>query len=166
MQTIKKCFKEWNAIIEALGQGKQTIVIRTYVPNSKEFLLYPTFSYARKKDYIEAFKEEEREFVAENAMPKETDKTIEIKYFARVHKVGEMSPKSTRNIDDQHIWNEKHVKDYLKGKKAKVWVLRVYKLKKPYMAKKTKGMLYANLENGVDITGAEPVINESDFKRM
>lgn len=30
MTEITKCINEWNATIEALGQGKQTILIRKY----------------------------------------------------------------------------------------------------------------------------------------
>ena len=29
-KTITKCLNEWNATIEALGQGKQSILIRKY----------------------------------------------------------------------------------------------------------------------------------------
>lgn len=37
-----KCLNEWNATIEALGQGKQTILIRKYDTTLKEFLFFPT----------------------------------------------------------------------------------------------------------------------------
>lgn len=49
MHAIKKCLNEWNATIEALGQGKQTILIRNYNTTVKEFLLYPTVSYSIMK---------------------------------------------------------------------------------------------------------------------
>ena len=55
MESTNKCLKEWNATIEALGQKKQSILIRTYKTNLKEFLLYPTVSYALKDDYIDSF---------------------------------------------------------------------------------------------------------------
>jgi len=42
MKSTHKCLKEWNATIEALGQGKQTILIRSCKTNFTEFLLYPT----------------------------------------------------------------------------------------------------------------------------
>ena len=48
MNEITKCLNEWNATIEALGQGKQTILIRKYNTTLNEFLLYPTVSYAKK----------------------------------------------------------------------------------------------------------------------
>ena len=42
METITKCLNEWNATLEALGQGKQTILIRKYNTSVEKFLLYPT----------------------------------------------------------------------------------------------------------------------------
>lgn len=46
MDTINKSVKEWNAVIEALGNGFHSILIRKYETSHKNFLLYPTFSYA------------------------------------------------------------------------------------------------------------------------
>jgi len=39
------CLKEWSPVIEALGTGKQTLLIRALTPRYEEFLLYPTFSF-------------------------------------------------------------------------------------------------------------------------
>ncbi|MDY9924374.1 DUF1802 family protein [Methanobacterium sp.] len=163
MKTIQKCFKEWNAIIEALGQGKQVIVIRKYSPSARDFFLYPTISYTRKENYLDAFKDKDREFILEHALPKQSEKLIEIKYFAHVHKLIEMPSRNIRKITNEHMWNESHVTNYLKGKKAKIWVLRVYKLEKPHMVKKIKGMLYGNLENGIELEGMTPVIDDVTF---
>ena len=55
MSEITKCINEWNATIEALGQGKQTILIRKYNTTLKEFLLYPTVSYANKDNVLDSF---------------------------------------------------------------------------------------------------------------
>ena len=44
MSEITNCIKEWNATIESVGQGKQTILIRKYNTTLKEFLFYPTVS--------------------------------------------------------------------------------------------------------------------------
>ena len=53
VETITKCLNEWNATIEALGRGKQSILIRKYGTNVNEFLLYPTVSYALKDNYLD-----------------------------------------------------------------------------------------------------------------
>ena len=59
MSEITKCLNEWNATVEALGQGKQSILIRKYNTSLKEFLLYPTVSYANKDNYLESFSDKE-----------------------------------------------------------------------------------------------------------
>ena len=49
MEEITKCLNEWNATIEALGCGNQTILIRKYGTSLNNFLLYPTISYANNE---------------------------------------------------------------------------------------------------------------------
>ena len=84
MSTITKCLNEWNATVEALGQAKQTILIRKYNTNLKEFLLYPTTSYALKDDYLDSFTN--KDFAKANALPKKEDNKTEVKYYANVEK--------------------------------------------------------------------------------
>ena len=67
MTEITKCLNEWNATIEALGQGKQTILIRRYGTTLKEFLLYPTVSYANKEDILDSF--QDQNFAKSNLLP-------------------------------------------------------------------------------------------------
>ena len=66
---ITKCINEWNATIEALGQGKQTILIRKYATTLNEFLLYPTVSYANKENILDSF--QDKQFVKNNLLPME-----------------------------------------------------------------------------------------------
>ena len=84
MSEITKCLNEWNATIEALGQGKQTILIRKYGTTLKEFLLYPTVSYALKDNVLDSF--QDQEFVKSNLLPN-GDNPYEIKYYATVEDV-------------------------------------------------------------------------------
>lgn len=103
MKTINKCLKEWNATVEALGQGKQTVLIRTYKTNLKEFLLYPTVSYANKDNYLESFQKRHQSFVEENAIPKKEDDKVEIKYYATLEKIAEKSAQSTNRLQKFYI---------------------------------------------------------------
>jgi len=70
MKSTNKCVKEWNATIEALGQGKQEILIRNYKTHLNNFLLYPTVNYASNNDYLESFQSKHQKFVQENTLPK------------------------------------------------------------------------------------------------
>lgn len=65
-----------------------------------------------------------------------------------------------------HIWANEHVKSYLGKQKAYVWILRVYKLKEPVMAGRTKGMLFANLDKEVSLEGIKPVLSDKDFSKI
>ena len=87
MAEITKCLNEWNATVEALGQGKQTILIRNYNTTLPNFILYPTVSYANKDDYLNSFQPKYKNFVEENALPEEDNSKFLVKYFAEVEKV-------------------------------------------------------------------------------
>lgn len=165
MNEITKCLNEWNATIEALGQGKQTILIRKMNTTQKEFLLYPTISYANKKDILDSFQDDYKDFVKENLMPNGENRTYEVKYFAKVDEVIEKSSSRIGAFNKFHIWTREHVKGYLERNSAKIWILRVYKLDKPQKLNRSNGMVYANVEKPVKLEGT-PVISEEEFNKL
>ena len=157
-----KCLNEWNATIEALGQGKQTILIRKYGTALNKFLLYPTVSYANKDNVLDSF--QEKKFVKNNLLPL-GDEGYEIKYYATVEEIINKSSARIGAFNKFHIWTRDHVKNYLGEKEAKIWILRVYKLDKPQMLKRSNGMLYANVDKPVKLEG-KPVISDKDFNKL
>ena len=166
MESIHKCLKEWNATIEALGQGKQTILIRNYKTNIDHFLFYPTVSYALKDDYLNSFQDEYHDFVQSNSMPAKKGDKVLIKYFACVEKVVE-KPKSRIPSDKNYIWTRDHVKNYMTHENAYIWILRVYNLKEPYWAEPTPGpIIYANLKEEVSLEGIKPVLADSEYSEI
>jgi Uncharacterized protein conserved in bacteria len=166
MHKISKCLKEWNAVIEALGQGKQTILIRYYKTNINEFLLYPSISYVNKGKYLDSFQDKYKPFVNENSLPRMENDKVEIKYYATLEKIIEKSDVNIENLKDYYIWTPEHVKSYIKKNNAQIWVLRAYKLKEPYMAKKTLGMMYITLKEDISLDGIKPVISDSKFLKI
>lgn len=164
MSTITKCLNEWNATVEALGPAKQTILIRKYNTNLKEFLLYPTTSYALKDNYLDSFTN--KDFAKANALPKKEDTKTEVKYYAKVEKVIEKPSTRIGAFNDFHIWTRDHVKSYLGSKKAYIWILRVYKLENPKFLKRTNGMLYANVEKEVCLNNIKPVLSDEKFNKI
>ena len=166
MKTTHKCLKEWNATIEALGHGKQTILIRNYKTNVTEFLLYPTVSYTLKDDYLDSFQEKYQDFVLSNSLPDKKDDKVLIKYFASLEGVVE-KPVAKIPSDKHYIWTRDHVKNYMNGKTAFIWLLKVYTLKEPYWAEPTPGTIrYANLKEEVSLEGMVPILNQSDFDKL
>ena len=162
MSEITKCLNEWNATLEALGQGKQTILIRKYGTTLNEFLLYPTVSYANKENILDSF--QDKEFAKNNLLPNGDD-GYEVKYYATVEEVIEKSSTRIGAFNKFHIWTRDHVKNYLGRKEAKIWILRVYKLDEPKMLKRSNGMLYANVDKPVKLEG-KPVIADDKFNRL
>ncbi|MFA0832633.1 MAG: DUF1802 family protein [Methanobacterium formicicum] len=165
METTK-CINEWNATIEALGQGKQTILIRKYRTLQKDFLFYPTVSYAAKDDYLQSFQKKYRKFVEDNALPKKDGNGTEIKYYAKVDKVIEKPSNRIGGLSKDHIWTNEHVKSYLGSNKAQIWILRVYRLKETVMAEHGGGQTYVNLKKPVSLDRIEPVLNDKEFSKI
>lgn len=163
MNEITKCINEWNATIEALGQGKQTILIRKYDTSLNEFLLYPTISYAKKENILDSF--QDKEFVKNNLLPDGENKTYEIKYYATVEEIIDKSSSRIGAFNKFHIWTREHVKEYLGRKSAKIWILRVYKLDEPQILTRSNGMLYANVDKPVKLEG-KPVISDKEFNKL
>ena len=163
MTEITKCINEWNATIEALGQGKQSILIRKYNTTLKEFLLYPTVSYANKDDVLDSF--QDKEFVKENLLPNGDARKYEVKYYAKIEEIIEKPSTRIGAFNKFHIWTRDHVKNYLGRKPAKIWILRVYKLNNPQKLTRTNGMLYANVEKPVKLDG-EPVLSDNEFNKL
>ena len=163
MTEITKCINEWNATIEALVQGKQTILIRKYGTTLNEFLLYPTVSYANKDDVLDSF--QDKGFVKANLLPAGEDKKYEVKYYATVEEVIEKSSARIGAFNKFHIWTRDHVKSYLGKKEAKIWILRVYELDEPKYLSRSAGMLYANVDTPVKLEG-RPVLSDDEFEKL
>lgn len=166
VESITKCLNEWNATIEALGKGKQSVLIRKYGTNVDEFLLYPTVSYALKDDYLDSFQEDYKDFVKENSLPNKKDSKFEVKYYARVEKIVEKPSSRIGALNKYHIWTRDHVKSYLGTSKAQIWILRVYELNEPKFLERTRGMRYANVSEEVKLENLKPVLSDSEFEKI
>ena len=162
---ITKCVNEWNATIEALGQGKQTILIRKYITTLDKFLLYPTISYANKENILDSFQDDCKSFVKDNLLPSGENKTYEVKYYATVEEIIDRSSSRIGAFNKFHIWTRDHVKNYLERKNAKIWILRVYELDESQMCNRSNGMIYANVDKPIKLEG-KPVISESKFTKL
>ena len=165
MSEITKCLNEWNATIESLGQGKQTILIRKYNTTLNEFLLYPTVSYANKDDVLNSFQDDCKDFVKDNLLPAGENGTYEVKYYATVEEVIDRPSTRIGSFNKFHIWTRDHVKKYLGKNNAKIWILRVYELDEPQILKRNMGMRYANVDKPVKLEG-KPVIPDKEFNEL
>ena len=133
--------KEWAAVIEALAQGKQIIMIRGEKPKPTPvpLLLYPTFSYFAgksasldkkfKPEYVEMAKS-----IGEETMRQAHEGSIvTIRYFAEVTDSAQVDYKYDWSaIEPYFIWKKEHTREYaLSRSSVYIWFVRVYKLPTP-----------------------------------
>jgi predicted RNA-binding protein len=160
-----RALKEWAAIVEAIGQGKQAILLRKYAPARREFFLYPTYEFARPKDYLERFQPQYRDFVKEVVSSK-SKKVTDISYYASVDYVYHIEKADLPSLGDMarlYIWTPEHVAGYfVDSDEAFVWLLKVYRLSEPMRIPDLgRGAItYANLRQPISTQGAIPVITD------
>ena len=162
---INRCLKDWMLQQKHLVK----VSINFNQKNSttlKEFLLYPTVSYANKDDYLDSFKESEKDFVKENTLPASEGKAYEVKYYATVEDVFETPVSRIGKFNDYHIWTKKLVSGYFDTKNANVWLLRIYELKEPVYCTRSRGMVFANVDKKIELDYKDPIIDYEDFEKL
>lgn len=172
--------KEWSAVIDALGNGQQIVLIRKREPKQKDLLLFPTFNYYQKNlktpevfdSYFQDQYRAQARRSAEACMKyAHEDLLADVGFYAHVEEVIAVSDKRAFDaMKDSFIWTPDHVKEYAASAASGtlyVWILRVYKLPHVARASRTGGGipdLYKHYEE-VDLAGSKPVISDDEFER-
>jgi CDP-diacylglycerol--glycerol-3-phosphate 3-phosphatidyltransferase len=113
-------FKEWEAIVEALGRGAQIIILRKggiaegrngFQPRQPKFWLFPT----RYHQQWEMTKPELRRYLA--ASPPDKAGEITLRYFAEVTDALYLSTwEQVARLNDAHFWGEEILRERFKYK--------------------------------------------------
>ena len=104
-------FKEWALVCDALGEGKQSVIIRKgglaegrdgFAFRHRQFFLFPTF-----------FHEQLSQVRLPNAvLPESGPNEIEIRYFAQVKQSRIVTDwNEVRELEPHHIWREEVVRE-------------------------------------------------------
>ena len=136
---LRCAFKEWYAIVEAIGSGRQNILLRKggihegkkgFELLSENFWLFPTFFHQQ----LEKLKPE----IGLKFIPK-LGGTIPIQYYCRTRSCGWIdTEKSLRKIERNHFWTKHCVSEKFGwGPKSGVyWIsFSVHKLNDPILIK-------------------------------
>jgi hypothetical protein len=104
-------FKEWALVCAALGEGRQSIIIRKgglaegrdgFAFQYREFFLFPTFFHEQLS----------RIRISDAVLPERRSKEIEIRYFARVKEARVMTDwDEVRTLEPLHILQESVVRE-------------------------------------------------------
>lgn len=173
--------KEWSAVVNAMGQGKQSLLVRIYEPPTTELLLYPTFNfYGSNKNrpeifdsmFQEPYRKQAREAGARTMERAHNDGIVDIELFARIDQVIPVQDKRAwERLTPYFIWSAKHVADYAKSSKydaAWIWLCRVYRFNTPLEIGRSSALppnSYRHFEQ-VDTKQARPVLSDADFDSL
>ncbi|GAI03469.1 unnamed protein product, partial [marine sediment metagenome] len=104
-----KALKEWATIVKALGEGKQTILIRRRELKSTydEFFLYPTFTSQTKDKFKGQFHSD-----FDTTMTARAKGKVPMEFYAQIKEVWEVAKsKKLLDLDSYYIWTSSHVED-------------------------------------------------------
>lgn len=161
---MRKGVKEWAAIIEGLGSGKQTLLIRTSPPPINEFLLYPTLGRGQAvKPAFDGLRAATERTIRKNE--------VEIEFFCRVVDTLRVSLENCLKLDGYFVWTREHVERYLthgRSGSACIWLVRVFKLPSKVIIPRAVGgnIAFYNHKEEISTEGAEGVLTESQFAEL
>lgn len=135
-------FKEWALICEALGSGRQSVIIRKggiaegksgFSFQHQEFLLFPTWFHAQL---------EKTTLPAETCLPEAPGGDLEIRYAATVEWSRVVADLDVlRRLREHHVWQESVLEERFHGKDSPgvhVAYVRVFRLDPPKRLKNEK----------------------------
>ncbi len=173
--------KEWSAVIEAMGEGKQSLLARIYEPPFNELLLYPTYNFygsnkSRPERFDAMFQESYRSMAREagaHAMERaQKDGIVDIRFFARVDQTLQVKDNRVwERLKPYFIWSPEHVAEY--GKTSKIgfvwiWLCRIYEFNKPLEIGRVSALppnSYRHFEQ-VKTENAKPVLSDADYNEI
>lgn len=173
---MRVAFKEWAIVVDALGRGEQTIILRKggisegrggFQPEHGEFLLFPTLFHQQRENVIPRA-QARYDLIAPGFPPKDR---LRLEYLARVtgwEKVE--SAMLLRNLTGHHIWRDEVIEerfDWSKHKHIYCIFVRTYVLPKPVelpmMPEYAGCKSWITLNEEVSVQGAVPVLDEEEF---
>jgi hypothetical protein len=128
-------FKEWALICEALGSGRQSLIVRKggiaegregFSFRNREFLLFPTWFHEQLAS---------TKLPPETPVPLQREDEIEIAYAATVERVAVLTDlEKVRRLGDMHVWRDAVIEErfhYDEAPGVHVAFVRVYRLEPP-----------------------------------
>lgn len=177
MLSSRIALKEWSVVVEALGEGRQLILVRkggirdpkgAFQLEHREFLLYPTLEHQSE----EAIRPEFRQQFKESLDSPKEPKAVALGFYGGVSYVGQIrDPKQMEGLKRHHIWTEEFFATRMSYRPAAptfLVVLRVYRLPKQVLLPVEPEYIgcksWVPLKQEIPVEGAQPVIDNKSFR--
>lgn len=173
MTPVAYAFKEWSAVVQALGAGEQILILRKggiaegrggFQVKADQFWLFPTAFHAqREKTKSSAAKWFSGPPAAENE--------LRLEYFAQIVRSAFVSDWTTvQALDSYHIWTTDTVKerfDWSKPPGIHALIVRIYQAVTPIILPLTPEMAgcksWIEVPAGFDARPSSPVLTDAAF---
>lgn len=163
-------FKEWSYIVEALGKGKQSIILRKggisedseqLVTKGTKFLLFPTLFHQAEQ----LIKPQWLPFLEGN-LYNPTQEEVHLHYFVEVADARVVTDWATIDrLEGWHAWKDEVILERFErwGKSIQLLVVQVYELPKPVTIKLLPEYggckSWIQLQEDIDLIG-KPIVNK------
>jgi len=172
---LKYAFKEWAVICQALGEGRQALILRKgglaeatgeFELEHTRFWLFPTYVHQQR----EGIKPEAIPLLEEVESHRPPAGTIRLSHFAEVAGIYHLRDMvGALRIRNLHLWSDETVQARFRYHRPGLYVLpvRVYQAREaieiPDAASYAGCRTWVELERELPIEGATPVLSDQDF---
>ena len=171
-ETCSIAFKEWAGVCDALGEGRQSLILRKggvsegpggFRPDHPAFWLYPT----RVHETEQGLRTPNRARVAEVPGEVAIEALAVVEWTGRVDRVEQLAA-----LEPWHDWTEATIRDRFRYRAPGLWALavRVYRRPDPWRVAITPAQLgcktWVPLESPPDAAGLVPVLDDPESARI
>jgi hypothetical protein len=178
LATNTVALKEWAIVDDALGSGRQVVLIRkggiheqkgAFEVEHREFFLFPTYLHQKAEDLVPAARAD----LAAVAAAAPTDRTVTLRHYAVVEEVVKVTAvEPLRGLADHHILSWPAVEGrfwYRDRPGLHVLLIRAYRLPRPFTIPNHPAydgcVSWVDLDVALPTAGSLPALDEAAFAR-
>jgi hypothetical protein len=173
---VKTTFKEWAIVVDALGRGDQTLILRKggiaegrggFRPEHERFLLFPTLFHQQRESVVPAAQIRHDEIVPGLAKAE----ILRLEFTAEVVMARQLqSLEEARRLRPFHVWRDEVVAerfDWGRDKSLYVMVVRIRRLPRrielPMLPAYGGCRSWIDTAEEISVESAEPVLSDDEF---
>jgi hypothetical protein len=173
---VRIAFKEWSVVVDALATGRQILLLRKggiaeprggFRVEHERFFLFPTRFHQQREGVIDSARER-FDALSQNAV---SEGQVRVSHLAEVvswRKI--VSLEQALALEGLHVWRPEVIRERFDwGREAAIhaMALRIHALREavelPMIPAYGGCRSWVELEHDVDVSGAVPVLSESEF---
>lgn len=172
-------FKEWAVICAALGNGRQSLILRKggihegpdgFQVEHPEFWLFPTYLHQGQPNGLI---DEVQDLYEDSTRKRPRDEMIHLQYYVVVEETHYLATElQLSRLQPFHVWSHRTVEDRFHYRKPGIFLLvaRIYRLPKPVAIPNSPHFdgcrTWVDLPAEISTDGLQPVLSDQDFAAL